>query len=44
VTRVNVLEPDMLNVTVWFGTNEPSAALYGQANEELARLLVHEKV
>jgi hypothetical protein len=29
----------LLNVTVWFGTNEPSAALYEQANEELATLI-----
>jgi hypothetical protein len=34
----------LLNVTVWFGTNEPSAALYEQANEELTRLLIPEEV
>jgi hypothetical protein len=34
----------LLNVTVWFGTNVPSAALYEQANEELARLLIPEEI
>lgn len=30
----------ILNVTVWFGTNRPSEGLYEEANAQLARLLV----
>ena len=31
---------DVLNVTVWFRTNKPSDAPYGEADAELARLVV----
>ncbi|MGH9197853.1 MAG: hypothetical protein ACRD1T_19185, partial [Acidimicrobiia bacterium] len=30
----------LLNVNVWFGTNTPSAALYEEADQELARLRI----
>lgn len=30
----------LLNVTVWFGTTTPSGSLFGEANAELARLIV----
>jgi hypothetical protein len=31
---------DLLNVTVWFGTNAPSPEMYRAANEELTRLVL----
>jgi hypothetical protein len=31
---------DLLNVTVWFGTNRPSTEMYRVANEQLARLVL----
>lgn len=31
---------ELLNVTVWFGTNRPSKSLHDEANSQLARLAV----
>lgn len=31
---------ELLNITVWFGTNYPSGEMYEKANEQLARFAV----